>query len=172
MEYQSFGAIPSVPKLGESNYASWSKNMKAYLMQKRVWAIVKGTDTQPSPGSPDLRDWLKDEQLAAGVIYLGLEEGQKSQIENFQDNPKRMWEELESIHVQRCPSTRFNAYNTLLSITKQGDESLPSLTARIEKSMSEVKNLRPAGFSLADLDSDLLSMAMIRSLPAEYRSFV
>ena len=92
-------------KLGEDNYASWSRNMKAYLMQKKVWAIVKGTDVKPSSGDSGLREWLKDEQLAAGVIYLGLEEGQKSQVEDILDEPKKMWDLLESIHVQKCPST-------------------------------------------------------------------
>src|ERR1700749_2040578 len=172
MSNQSSESMASFPKLGEDNYSSWSKNMKAFLMQKKVWAIVKGTDVQPSPGDANLRDWLKDEQLAAGVIYLGLQEGQKSQIEDFLDDPKKMWMELESIHVQKRPSTRFNAYNSLLSILKLEDESLPALTSRIERAMQEVKNLRPATFSLADLDSDLVCMAMIRSLPAEYRSFV
>ena len=101
MEYPSFEEIDSLPRLGDSNFASWSKHIKAYLIQKKVWAIVKGTDTQPSPGSSELKDWLKDEQLAAGVIYLALEEGKKSKIEDFLDNPRRMWEELLSIHVQK-----------------------------------------------------------------------
>lgn len=155
-------SIASFPKLGEANYSTWSKNIKAYLMQKKVWAIVKGTDVKPSPGDADLRAWLKDEQLAAGVIYLGLEEGQKSQIEDFLDDPKRMWDALESIHVQKRPSTRFNTCNALLSISKDENESPPSLTAKIEKAI----------FSINDLDEDLMCMAMIRSLPAEYRSFV
>jgi len=146
--------------------------MKAYLMQKKVWAIVKGTDVRPPPGDADLRSWLKDEQLAAGVIYLGLEEGQKLQVEDFLDDPRCMWEELESIHVQKCPSTQFNAYNSLLSIMKLEDESLPALTSRIEKAMQEVRNLGPATFTIADLDLDLVCMAMICSLPAEYHSFV
>ena len=50
--------------------------------------------------------------------------------------------------------------------------SLPSLTARIEKAMQEVKNLQPDSFSITELDGDLMCMAMIRSLPSEYRSFV
>ena len=160
MANQTSESIASFPKLGEDNYSSWSKNMKAYLMQKKVWAIVKGTDIKPSPGDAELRDWLKDEQLAAGVIYLGLEEGQKSQVEDILDDPKQMWEELESIHVQKRPSTRFNAYNSLLSIMKLEEESLPALTSRIEKAMQEVKNLRPATFTLSDLDSVLESLCV------------
>ena len=51
----------SFAKLGEANYQSWSKDMKAYLMKKRVWGIVKGVDVKPEPGASDLREWLKDE---------------------------------------------------------------------------------------------------------------
>ena len=141
-------------------------------MKMKVWAIVKGTDTKPSVGDANLRDWLKDEQQAAGIIFLGLQDGQKSQIEAHLDDPKAMWEKLKQIHVQKRPSTRFNAYNALLSIQKVEDESLPSLTARIEKCMQDIKNLRPTPFTITELDEDLMSMAMVRALPSEYSSFV
>ena len=65
----------SFPKLGEDNYPTWCLDMKAYLMK------MKGTDTKPPDGDANLRDWLKDEQQAAGLIFLGLQDGQKSQIE-------------------------------------------------------------------------------------------
>src|ERR1700742_3911264 len=165
-------STPAFPKLGEDNYSTWSRNMKAYLMQKKVWGIVSGKDPKPSPGDAILRDWLKDEGVASGLIYLGVEDGQKSQIEDFLDDPKKMWETLEAIHVQKRPTTRFIAYNSLLSITKQDDESLPSLTSRIEKSMQEIKSLRPKAFTIDDLDDDLVSMTMVRSLPSEYQSLV
>ena len=34
----------SFAKLGEDNYSDWSKDMKAYLMKKKVWGIVKGVE--------------------------------------------------------------------------------------------------------------------------------
>ena len=162
----------SFPKLGEDNYPTWCLDMKAYLMKMKVWGIVKATDTKPPDGDANLRDWLKDEQQAAGLIFLGLQDGQKSQIEAYLDDPKLMWETLASIHVQKRPSPRFNAYNSLLSITKAEDESLPSITTRIEKAMQDIRNLRPHHFTITDLDEDLMSMAMVRALPSEYRSFV
>ena len=102
-------STPAFPKLGEDNYSTWSRNMKAYLMQKKVWGIVSGKDPKPSPGDAILRDWLKDEGVASGLIYLGVEDGQKSQIEDFLDDPKKMWETLEAIHVQKRPTTQFIA---------------------------------------------------------------
>ena len=95
-----------------------------WLSLKSIQKLVKIENLQfpPFPTSLssflNLRDWLKDMQVASGVIYLGLEEGQKSQIEDYLDDPKKMWETLESIHVQKRPSTRFKAYNSLLSISQ------------------------------------------------------
>src|ERR1700742_4225937 len=93
----------SFSKLGESNHSTWSVNMKAYLMQKKVWGIVSGVDTKPAPNLPDLRDWLKDQQAASGYIFLGLEDAQKTQVQAHLDNPKLMWETLQSIHVHKHP---------------------------------------------------------------------
>lgn len=161
----------SFAKLSEDNYRLWSGNLEALLKRKRVWGHVKGSLTTPS--NPDkLDEFEKDRDVASGMLWLALEEGQQSQVVAFKDDPKGMWDELESIHVQKRPSTQFIAYTTLLNIQKTSDESLPTLTSRIEKAMQEVKNLRHSTFSIADLDSDLLSMAMVRSLPAEYDSFV
>ena len=52
--------------------------MKAYLMMKKVWGIVSGEDVKPQPDSPNLREWVKDKQVASGIIFLGLEKGQKT----------------------------------------------------------------------------------------------
>ena len=38
--------------------------------------------------------------------------------------------------------------------------------------MQQVKNLRPSSFTIADLDDELASMAMIRALGPEYKNFV
>src|SRR6202000_697802 len=70
------------------------------------------------------------------------------------------------------PATRFNAYNTLLSIQKDEKESLPSLTARVEKAMQEIKGTRPDAFTISDLDGDLMCLALTRPLPPQYSSFV
>ena len=51
-------------------------------------------------------------------------------------------------------------------------KSLPDLTSRIEKEMHQVENLHLATFSLTDLDSELVYMAMICSLPAVDCSFL
>ena len=140
-------------------------------MSRKVWGYVKGTIATPTDEDKK-QEWNISKEMAAGYLWLHLEESQKTGLEAIMDDPKKMWDELEKNHVQKRPATRFLAYTNLLNIQKGPEESLPSLTSRIEKAMQEVKNLRTATFSLDDLDSDLTSMAMIRALPAEYESFV
>ena len=64
------------------------------------------------------------------------------------------------------------AYDDLLSITLQENESLSGLISRVEDAVNKVQLLRPATYTLAKLDDELAAMALIRSLPYEqYGSF-
>jgi hypothetical protein len=74
-------------------------------------------------------------------------------------------------HISKKPALQFNAYAELFAIFKQENESLTSLMVRIDQAMQNIYNLCPPQFTLADLDDELQSMAMIRSLSADYQSF-
>jgi hypothetical protein len=161
-----------VKPLGETNYGSWVGEMRALLMTKEVWGLVKGEDVKPDVSEVDaLKQWRKDRDIAAGQIYLRLESSQKVHVKGLEEDPVAMWTKLESVHLQKRPSTRFNAYDALFSIRKVPEESLQSLTTRVDKAMSQVQDLRPPAFTLADLDGELASMALIRALPADYAAF-
>ena len=43
--------------------------------------------------------------------------------------------------------------------------------ARADKAMQDIKALRPSGFTLDNLDKELLCMTLIRALPAEFNNF-
>lgn len=159
-------------KLGEANYHSWQPKMKALLMSKKLWLYVTGTIPQPPSDSSPFITWLENSQSASGLILLSLEESQLIHVPGMEENPQKMWSTLEDIHVQKRPNSRFMAYSTLLSISKKSDESLPSVTARIEQAMKDIKALRPRDYTLKDLDEDLSCMAMMRSLGPEFSSFV
>src|SRR5215510_3977976 len=161
------------PKLGESNYSSWVGNMRVHLMTKEVWSLVKGEETQPSPSEPkELKIWRLNRDIAAGEIYLSLEPSQLVHIKNLEEDPVQMWKKLESVHLQKRPVTRFNAYDALFSIRKEDNESLSSLMSRVDEAMQHVQDLRPSKFTIDDLDGELASMSLIRSLSDDYRSFI
>ena len=161
------------PKLGEDNYITWSGNMKALLMQKCVLRIVKGVIPRPADDKPTEQSTYDDNvNVAAGFIYLSLLNNQQSLVRDVMENPVAMWKTLEDHHMQKKPSSRFTAYESLFNIAKQDSESLPALCSRVDDAMHTIKNLRPASFSVQELDDELSCMTLIRALPAEqYAAF-
>jgi len=157
---------PNFEKLNSTNYATWSGEMQAWLQASGLWRLVNGTQKKPSSSSPPT-----ESDKAAGWLYLMVEPEQRIHFNNRED-PVNMWESLRSIHLQKRPGTRFNAYDDLFNIRKVEDESLQSLINRVEDRMKKIKDLRPDNFDLQSLDEELASMTLIRALPAEeYSSF-
>ncbi|KIJ38115.1 hypothetical protein M422DRAFT_177069, partial [Sphaerobolus stellatus SS14] len=67
----------------------------------------------------------------------------------------------------------FNSLSNLLSIRLKDGESLTDLSACIQGAMQKVKVIRPKGYTLDNLDEELVSMSMIKGLPFEtYGSFI
>ncbi|KAF8551896.1 hypothetical protein OG21DRAFT_1486624 [Imleria badia] len=76
-----------------------------------------------------------------------------------------------ALYVQQKAGTHFVAYDEFFSIRKHPEESLPALSARVEETMSRIKELHPSSFDLAKLDDELACMAMIHALGPDYYHF-
>jgi gag-polypeptide of LTR copia-type len=168
------------PCLTDTNWGQWSDNMEAYLNTKELWEYVDGSTPQPAPADPtkatadekkEIANWKRKCGKASGEIWLALEDNQKVHVKDLKADPAAMWAKLESVHLQKKPGTRFNAYDNLFSIRKEDNETLPALMARAEKASQDIKSLRPSHFTLDMLDKELLAMSLIRALPAEYNTF-
>ena len=162
---------PDITKLGANNYPQWSGEMQAWLHANQLWRLFSGHLTCPAKPETiteaytDKDDqWLEKAERAAGWIYLMVEHDQRIHLASIQDDPVKMWIKLEKIHMAKQAGAHFNAYDDLFSIRKE-EESLMSLTNRIDTAMHTIQKLRPTDFTLAKLDDELLSMAMIHSLP-------
>src|SRR3954469_22854230 len=98
---------------------------------------------------------------SSGELYLLVDEEQRAHIEGIENDPVAIWAKLTSIHVQKKPGARFNAYDDFFSIRKCPGKSLTSLISRIDQSMQKIHQLRPKSFTLATLDDELICMTMI-----------
>ena len=141
----------SFPVLTKNNYNEWAGNCRAALMTHGYWRLVSGKEVKPS--TPDeLLKWEIKSDKAAGLIYLAVGKVLQVLARPFLEDPVAMWKALESQHVSKKPGSRFNAYNELFSISKRDDESLIDMATRIETAMQQIFDLRPATFTLKDLD--------------------
>ena len=156
--------------------------MQAWLRASQLWRLVSGDLTRPEkPVKPDPDNdtytskddqWLEKAEKASGWIFLMVEPEQRIHFTGIEDNPVKMWTKLEEVHMAKQAGARFNAYDDLFSIRKKEEESLMSVTNRIDSAVRTIQNLHPKDFTLEKLDEELASMAMIRSLPDDYSSFV
>ena len=155
------GTTPTFPKLNNYNYKSWSGDMQAWLMSKELWMLVAGDEPCPneSDGEGYLK-WKKRAQKAAGELFLSVDQDQKSHFHGILSDPITIWSTLRSAHISKKPGARFNAYDNLFSIRKQPNESLQSLSARIDASMQHIQDLRPEKFTLKEIDDELHSMVL------------
>ena len=150
------------------------------LKTRGWWRIVQGTEKKPEAKDEKavtaeeekaMSDWEDKALRAAGELYLSLSDDQKTHVEDISDDPVKIWAKLESVHMQKKPGMRFNAWEEFFSIHMEEGDSLSSLMTRIDAAMQKVKNLRPESFIIEDLDKELVSMTMIRSLPSSYSHF-
>ena len=134
-----------------------------------VWCLARLPNLLNKTGDGDeLAKWETKQEKAAGEIYLGVESDQRVHFRGQEDDPKAMWDSLKKAHLHQKPGARFNAYDELFSIHKADDETLMDVATRVEKAMSNIKNLRPTDFTLDKLDDELLCMAMIHALPESF----
>jgi hypothetical protein len=147
----------------------------------RLGIVLKhsGASTAPKVSTPakegeeeKLEAWQIKVDKAAGIMWLMVENTQRVHFRGIKDDPVKMWEALATVHMQKRPGTRFNAYNDLFSIRKREDEDLQSLINRVDDAIHRISDLRPDKFTLDKLDDELASMTLIRALPDDYNAFV
>jgi hypothetical protein len=130
-----------VARLGKTNYSTWMPQMSACLAEQKVWFIVSGKDTRPSDAAQAVV-WCDKAAAAAGAIYRVLEPGQRVHVAGVEIDPVKMWEKLAAVHVQKISGVRFNTLDALLAIRKSPDESLPSMVARVDFLLQDLKSIQ------------------------------
>jgi hypothetical protein len=160
--------VPDTEKLGASNYTTWAQDVLAWLGTQQLKRLVLGKQLAPSPADPNrltadekaaVEAWEDKSEKAAGRIITLIKPDQRVHIKGMEDNPVKMWERLETVHVVKQAGARFDSYDSFFSIRKKEDESLVALTTRSDGAMQTIQSLRPNTFTLQTLDKELFCMA-------------
>ncbi|KAJ7747400.1 hypothetical protein DFH07DRAFT_831006, partial [Mycena maculata] len=150
----NLSVIPVLSK--ETLYSEWKSDAKAYLRHKEVFGCCLTAST----------DVVANEKCA-GILWGMLSKDVKPLVKQYEDDPKALWENLDSTFSPRKAGARFNAYKTLTSIHLREDETLLSLTGRVSSAMRLLTESRPTTFSLDDADEELQSVVLLMALPDE-----
>ena len=163
---------PAFPKLSEHNYHSWKFDMQALLIRTSGWLVVDGILTEPSNrATSEWKEWAISNMNAAGLIYSHVDPSIQPLIRDNLGNASSMWSTLESQYSKDNAASRFLAYDEFLSISKQQDESLTSLVARVEDTLQKLRSSRSETLTIDDFEAQLAAMVLIRALPEEFTSF-
>jgi len=89
-----------IEKLGDTNYATWSIQMKSVLISKKLWAAIK--DAPPARAAdahaeePDPVHALAEEALAIMCLYVGK---QHLRVLSNYTSAKEAWAYLKERHA-------------------------------------------------------------------------
>jgi hypothetical protein len=116
----SYSEAFKFPKLGGSNYPTWSVHMQSALRSRMLWLVVNGTDTKPpKPEEENMnasdcetarRGWMQrmqKDEAAMGSILAACEDSQHAFILQCVSS-KGMWAELRMVHVEN--QTKVNVH--------------------------------------------------------------
>ena len=162
---------PLFSKLNEYNYHIWKFDIQALLQRNGTWQIVNGTIPRPVLDLAGQDSWDTRNYNAAGVIYSQVDPSIQPLIREHLDSAKGMWTKLKEHYAKDNAASRFLIVDEFLSISKQTDESLTSLCARVEDSLQKVRSACTEALTLSQFEEELAMMTLICSLPEDFNNF-
>ncbi|KAJ3745850.1 hypothetical protein DFH05DRAFT_1371083, partial [Lentinula detonsa] len=73
--------------LSANNYAVWAPEMEAHLKVKGVWEYADPSDTTKSWNQKEIRTWHRENNQAAGLLFMCIDESQKAHVKDVKDDP-------------------------------------------------------------------------------------
>jgi len=134
-------SLIKIQPLNETNYQIWSMEMWAVLRGKGLWRIISKQEKKHPLDADKQEEWNNKADKACSLLTLTFEQSQRIIFQSVSDNPIKIWATPRVVDIQRCPGTRFNAYDNFFSIRKNESKSLQTLMARIDDTMSKMQNL-------------------------------
>ena len=158
---------PTFDKLNDTNYAEWSKFMRALLTKQGVWPIVSGAVSRP-PGadtSNAVKAWVKKNDNALAEVVLMLTPSQLGHADGVED-ANTLWSALENAHHSRGFSTRLSLRRDFFTMEKREDQTMTSWIAEVRRLAFKLKDI---GATVTDED---IIIVLTKGLPPSYDHFV
>lgn len=154
-------SLNQIDKLDDTNYDSWSVQMKSILIHSELCSVVDGTLKKDAGETK----WTANNDKALAMIVLSVKPSQLNYIKKF-STALEAWKRLEEIYKPSGPARKVTLYKKLLSLSMSDGMSMAeylNLFADIVEKLAEVN---------IDIKDELLVIILLSSLPKTYENFV
>lgn len=150
-----------VPLLKSDNFSVWEVKIKIRLRVLKLWGIIEGSESPPSPMTDTYSDRVN---LAISEIVLRLDDANTSHVLDHISDPKAMMDALTTLHASSSPANKAKIFGNFYGV------SCPS-AANLKSFLSEIRaidqQLTRIGFKM---DSEVLAYFTLFKLPTELDS--
>ncbi len=150
----------NIDKLTESNYRSWSQQIKWILDEWELLEIVEGKEKKPEDGE-DLAVWSKNAKKARSIIGASISASVMTYIEGMTD-PAVMWTTLEDRYNPKTKTTLFQTIREFMNVKMgEGDD--------MEKHLQRVQHLkRKCEEQGEEISDNVYTAILLNSVSEEY----
>lgn len=156
-----------IEPLNRDNYVSWCEDMKAILLDRDSWGIVKGKEESPAAtaSARDKKDYETRKNRGYSTIYLNIAKDLRSLITDTED-PAKAWEILKVYFQPESRARLMGLLDVFFGTRPDPDETLGIYAARLRNVIRQVKD---AGHELDDM---FQAFQLIRFLPDEFTGII
>ena len=152
----------NIDKLTESNYRSWSQQIKWILDEWELLDIVEGKEVKPGTSdSAGLAEWSRKAKKARSIIGASISASVMTYIEGMTD-PAVMWNTLADRYNPKTKTTLFQTIREFMNVKmSEGDD--------MEKHLQRVQHLkRKCEEQGEEISDNVYTAILLNSVSEEY----
>ena len=166
----------NITKLNETNYRSWSQQLRWILDERDLWELVNGEEVRPTVSTTQpqqseqsstatgdinkLTAWTKKAKKARSIIGSSITASVMTYIEGI-DNPVDMWTTLAEIYNPKTQTTLLQTVREFMTVKREDGD--------MEKHLQRVKRLKRQVEEQGEKVSDTVyNGILLNSVPEDY----
>lgn len=149
----------NIDKLIETNYDTWSLQIKAILVHQDLWDVVSSNEIK------DDAVWKRSDEKALSTIILTVTPMQLSYIKNSK-TANNAWNALKDIHRPKGPVRKVTLFKKLLCMRMSENDCIQEYLCKFACVVEKLAEIE------ITLQEDLLVIMVMASLPKSFENFV
>ncbi|XP_073814364.1 uncharacterized protein [Musca autumnalis] len=142
-------SLYNIAKLDDTNYDSWSLQVRSVLVHQDLWSVVNGEMEKPVPNEKNANEvaaWKTKDEKATATIILSATPVQIAHIKNC-TTAKETWEALKEVHRPKGPVRKVTLFKQLIQMRMAENEDVQEY---ICKFVAIVEKLAETGIALQE----------------------